>query len=1668
MAIIKTFPLGGSGGGEDPNAMYKGVDYVTAGISPGGTLGRKATAEGYETLPYGDYSHSEGERTSAEGDSAHSEGSYTSALGGASHAEGTSTSAVGIGTHTEGYKSYAYGNYAHAEGRSTTANGASAHAEGVRSSAIGEASHAEGHDTTAVEYAHAEGNLALANGNYAHAEGNATTAHGRHSHAEGDATIANADDAHAEGKQTTALGSRSHAEGLQTSAKGSTSHAEGYLTLAYGDKSHAEGEGSTAYAACSHAEGENTYARDTDAHAEGYGTTAHSSYSHAEGYETSAGSTGHAEGYRTCTYGEASHAEGYYTYASENYSHAEGNQTTAFGEGSHAEGYSTSAVGNYSHAEGVQTSAKEEGNHAEGYSTLAYGSYSHAEGNLTTAYGNNSHAGGFGTCAVADNSVAIGSFNDPSEDYAFVIGDGNSENNRSNLFTVAWDGTVEVNGQPIGGTVTNVATGVGLTGGPVTSTGIIKANLVSETASSLESESRTEVADREYPVGIDANNKLSVNVPWEAYESLEAEEEGVDVSLVTTGEKYEWNEKVDQEDIEGAKTATGNPITLADASETYAQELKVELEPIQQDLHGYDAPWPGGARKNKLPLTVDYIKSLNTGPWKGNSYSFGGVVYTLLTDDGNNVTGINVTGSSSGYSFLILDNNNGGNPLPYSGYTVSGCIDGSMSTYFLLVGTGLGSDDTICTDGDATITVSSSETNWGVAIFVVGSNIDTTFYPMIREASETDPTFEPYTNICPISGISECSVVSRKKNLFTDENYSNKKYINSSGTLSSSDFWNASDYILVPPNTQMYFQPNSASGSAPKHAFYDSNKTFISAIDSGACSFTTPSTCAYMRFSYQTISTNVQLELGSSATTYAPYKSTSATITLGQTVYGGNVDFLTGKCVVDKGYTSDWSNISFNLNREGTNAYEIYTRSLSKLKGTTNLISNALPVITPFSDTSEFSVRGDSVNSDIMFKFPKSVVNTVANGKQWLIDNNVTLCYELATPITIQLTPQELKLLQGNNTVTTNGYSISMKYQPTNALGEAISVSEEYTDRAIVNAAVDIEEAAKSDLTAIAEKTDTAPYIYRPSVANGDRVSEDIVGASVGWNQLIPTTVTSQTKYEVVYTSSGDGKIHVQGTATGGDSYCNIVSDNIEKGHKVLIKGCPSGGSKDTYYGRNGYIGTSARFDTGDGNIVEKGDDFVYQIAVKSGQAVNLDFYPQAIDLTVLFGATIAEYAYALEQATAGSGIAWLKSYGFFTKNYYPYNAGELLSVEVSGKKYNSKNLLDPLGNENTRVKTTNGITFIVNADGSITCNGTATAQARFYFKSDLVFPFDTIYSCGNSDSAKAYCYAGSVISSGKTITAGTSVGTNFIAVNNGVTVSNYTVKPMIRRADVTDATYEPYHLTTYTFPSQTLRGLFTLVDGELKANGDVYREDGTKEVVFEELDLGSFNWTYSSSGTFYSEQYFPQNDGNYNPILCAKYVTVTAAATTDMQDKQIRCYTKRLYVKDSAYTDATTFTNAMNGVKLISQKATPTTEQAEPLVMPQICDKNGTEEFITTSIVPVGHESTYYNYPDYMESGEYKDFRDRMDFAPELNKWKYIGDYENGDTVRFDKYYNEIMVSLHTNSSILDIKTYPFEYFGYKDLMLYYEEQPAYIETNGHVYIGQSHPAYFVEIYAR
>ena len=86
----------------------------------------------------------------------------------------------------------------------------------------------------------------------------------------------------------------------------------------------------------------------------------------------------------------------------------------------------------------------------------------------------------------------------------------------------------------------------------------------------------------------------------------------------------------------------------------------------------------------------------------------------------------------------------------------------------------------------------------------------------------------------------------------------------------------------------------------------------------------------------------------------------------------------------------------------------------------------------------------------------------------------------------------------------------------------------------------------------------------------------------------------------------------------------------------------------------------------------------VQTIAISDGTAISINDGTEdnVHDLTLMFGSTIADYIYSLEQGTAGAGVAWFRN--LFPKSYYAYNAGALKSVQTSKHITVGRNAFNP------------------------------------------------------------------------------------------------------------------------------------------------------------------------------------------------------------------------------------------------------------------------------------------------------------------------------------------------------------------------------------------------------
>lgn len=156
-------------------------------------------------------------------------------------------------------------------------------------------------------------------------------------------------------------------------------------------------------------------------------------------------------------------------------------------------------------------------------------------------------------------------------------------------------------------------------------------------------------------------------------------------------------------------------------------------------------------------------------------------------------------------------------------------------------------------------------------------------------------------------------------------------------------------------------------------------------------------------------------------------------------------------------------------------------------------------------------------------------------------------------------------------------------------------------------------------------------------------------GRSVLWNQLFnQANVTEATINNVKWTNPNNGTIRAEGVASA-ESLLDITAavSSINVAHKVLVKGCPYGGSASTYFiGVYGSNNTLVGIDTGAGIIVNYGAGFQIKLGIDNGLAsYNPVFRPQVYDLTLMFG-----------EGSEPSSLAEFQSY--FGNATYAYETG--------------------------------------------------------------------------------------------------------------------------------------------------------------------------------------------------------------------------------------------------------------------------------------------------------------------------------------------------------------------------------------------------------------------------
>lgn len=120
---------------------------------------------------------------------------------------------------------------------------------------------------------------------------------------------------------------------------------------------------------------------------------------------------------------------------------------------------------------------------------------------------------------------------------------------------------------------------------------------------------------------------------------------------------------------------------------------------------------------------------------------------------------------------------------------------------------------------------------------------------------------------------------------------------------------------------------------------------------------------------------------------------------------------------------------------------------------------------------------------------------------------------------------------------------------------------------------------------------------------------------------------------------------------------------------------------------------------------------------------------------------------------------------------------------------------------------TINGITFTINKDGCVTCNGTATATTTLYFASanNSIYPkeIDTgkYKIVGGTTNAMLGCQIGSTYYNTNSnriieLTEQSSISNAYLQIASGTTVNNETIYPLLYKYDNVEKKYEQYGIS--------------------------------------------------------------------------------------------------------------------------------------------------------------------------------------------------------------------------------------------------------------------------------
>ena len=283
-------------------------------------------------------------------------------------------------------------------------------------------------------------------------------------------------------------------------------------------------------------------------------------------------------------------------------------------------------------------------------------------------------------------------------------------------------------------------------------------------------------------------------------------------------------------------------------------------------------------------------------------------------------------------------------------------------------------------------------------------------------------------------------------------------------------------------------------------------------------------------------------------------------------------------------------------------------------------------------------------------------------------------------------------------------------------------------------------------------------------------------------NLLKPTS--SKTRAGITYTVNQDGSVALTGTSTTGSSYNYFSIPVTLQPGKYKVNGMPETSSNTTY-----------------------------RVDLRANESGGTAYGYGAKEFEVEFAETTTVYYMiridgSYKEELNGITFYPMIRYADITDDTYePYkeNVDERLIKNKSNTAINKSTLGTQCKNllKNTAVtKTVNGVTFTVNSDGSITAKQTTAAPGNATITVATITLKPGTYILTGDDEIKKSgfgeirFYVGSTVYSANTAhTFDTEVTIIVkIFVWQGVNINgSKTIYPMLRYADITDSTYEPY-----------------------------------------------------------------------------------------------------------------------------------------------------------------------------------------------------------------------------------------------------------------------------------